>query len=145
MRIIIRTRGILKVSILVYKIALDCVSSFQLFCCYHVLPTLSLENGEESSTSSQILYSISNMYKLHYSGKCDYHRILYAFRTLSGILRVVPRQFVCASAATSIGSSFGPYEERIKELLIRHKRSLLGNGFYGPLFYEAGKLQDFHD
>ena len=41
---------------------------------------------------------------------------------------------MCASAATSIGGSFGPYEERIKELLIRHKRSLLGKGFYGPLF-----------
>ena len=46
---------------------------------------------------------------------------------------------MCASAATSIGSSFGPYEERIKELLIRHKRSLLGKGFYGPLFGDAGK------
>ena len=41
---------------------------------------------------------------------------------------------MCAAAATSIGSSFGPYEERIKELLIRHKRSLFGKSFYGLLY-----------
>ena len=91
-----------------------------------------------NANSTKALQRSSDMHKLHYSGKCDYHRILYAFRTLSGVLRVVPRQFVCASAAISIGGSFGPYEERIKELLIRHKRSLLGKGFYGPLFGNKG-------
>lgn len=70
------------------------------------------------------------LYILHY----DSQLTLYAFSTLQSILSRAPHQFVCASSATSISSSNTPHQEKIKELLIRHRRSLLGKGFYGALY-----------
>ena len=70
------------------------------------------------------------LYILHY----DSQLTLYAFSTLQTILTRAPHQFVCASSTTSISSSNTPHQEKIKELLIRHRRSLLGKGFYGALY-----------
>lgn len=70
------------------------------------------------------------LYILHY----DSQLTLYAFTTLQTILMHSPHQFVCASSTTSISSSNTPHQEKIKELLIRHRRSLLGKGFYGALY-----------
>lgn len=70
------------------------------------------------------------LYILHY----DSQLTLYAFSTLQTILMRAPHQFVCASSTTSISSSNTPHQEKIKELLIRHRRSLLGKGFYGALY-----------
>lgn len=70
------------------------------------------------------------LYILHY----DSQLTLYAFSTLQTILSRAPHQFVCASSATSVSSSSTPHQEKIKELLIRHRRSLLGKGFYGALY-----------
>lgn len=75
-----------------------------------------------------------DQHKLLYILRYDYQLILYAFSTLQIILSRAPHQFVCASSSTSIGSSKTPHQDKIKELLVRHRRSLLGKGFYGALY-----------
>lgn len=75
-----------------------------------------------------------DQHKLLYILQYDSQLTLYAFSTLQTILSRAPHQFVCASSATSISSSNTPHQEKIKELLIRHRRSLLGKGFYGALY-----------
>ena len=75
-----------------------------------------------------------DQHKLLYILRYDYQLILYAFSTLQIILSRAPHQFVCASSSTSISSSNTPHQDKIKELLVRHRRSLLGKGFYGALY-----------
>ena len=75
-----------------------------------------------------------DQHKLLYQLVIDSQLTLYALNTLMSILHNAPRQFVCAAATTSISSSNTPHQEKIKELLIRHRRSLLGQEFYGTLY-----------
>lgn len=91
-------------------------------------------NAPQSPPPRKSLVHPLDQHKLLYILHFDSQLTLYAFNTLQSILSRAPHQFVCASSATSISSSSTPHQEKIKELLIRHRRSLLGKGFYGALY-----------
>ncbi|XP_048577556.1 protein dopey-1 isoform X2 [Nematostella vectensis] len=75
-----------------------------------------------------------DQHKLVYVLRYDWKLTLYAFNTILSVLRSAPHQFVCAASAHSVSSSNTPHQVKMKELLARHRKCLLGKGFYGPLY-----------
>lgn len=64
---------------------------------------------------------------LLYYGVYDTEQVLYAFQTLRNIIACDCRTFLCLSTTTSITNS------PIKQLLVRHRKSVFGKGFAGTI------------
>ena len=109
-------------------------SSFYFSVAVNEKGTTPSKSPPQSPPPNRSLVHPLGQHKLLYILRYDYQLILYAFSTLQIILSRAPHQFVCASSSTSISSSNTPHQDKIKELLVRHRRSLLGKGFYGALY-----------
>ena len=123
------------------EVQLSSISEYFTFSTYFCLAGKEKDTVQnkapESPPSRRSLVHPLDQHKLLYILHYDSQLTLYAFTTLQTILTRSPHQFVCASSTTSISSSNTPHQEKIKELLIRHRRSLLGKGFYGALYESA--------
>ncbi|XP_055387481.1 protein dopey-1 homolog isoform X2 [Condylostylus longicornis] len=64
---------------------------------------------------------------LLYHDVYDTQQTYYAFQTLRNIISTDPRTFLCLSITTSISSG------TLKQLLIRHRKCILGKGFNGSI------------
>ncbi|XP_037956792.1 protein dopey-1 homolog [Teleopsis dalmanni] len=64
---------------------------------------------------------------LIYLGIYDTKQILYAFQTIRNIIACDTRTFLCLSITTSFASN------SLKQLLIRHRKSIAGKGFLGNI------------
>ncbi|XP_008187338.1 protein dopey-1 homolog isoform X1 [Acyrthosiphon pisum] len=65
---------------------------------------------------------------LLYCGVYDVQRTLYAFCTLTNMLKTNARALLCAAATTSV-----PVKSQILKLLSRHRKSMFGRGFHGEI------------
>lgn len=65
---------------------------------------------------------------LLYCGVYDVQRTLYAFCTLTNMLKTNARALLCAAATTSV-----PGKSQILKLLSRHRKSMFGRGFHGEI------------
>ncbi|XP_050520181.1 protein dopey-1 homolog isoform X5 [Daktulosphaira vitifoliae] len=65
---------------------------------------------------------------LLYCGIYDVQRTLYAFSTLTNMLKTNARALLCAAATTSV-----PIKSQILILLSRHRKSMFGRGFHGEI------------
>lgn len=65
---------------------------------------------------------------LLYCGVYDVQRTLYAFCTLTNMLKTNARTLLCAAATTSV-----PLKSQILKLLSRHRKSMFGRGFHGEI------------
>lgn len=65
---------------------------------------------------------------LLYCGVYDVQRTLYAFSTLTNMLKTNARALLCAAATTSV-----PVKSQILKLLSRHRKSMFGRGFHGEI------------
>ncbi|XP_050425290.1 protein dopey-1 homolog isoform X2 [Adelges cooleyi] len=65
---------------------------------------------------------------LLYCGVYDVQRTLYAFCTLTNMLKTNARALLCAAATTSV-----PVKSQILNLLSRHRKSMFGRGFHGEI------------
>ena len=73
------------------------------------------------------------IHKLLYTDHYDTDLCLYAFSCILAILNCEGRLFICAAATTSVNVCNSPHQSLLRELLIRHRRVLAGNEFYGSL------------
>jgi len=65
---------------------------------------------------------------LLYCGVYAVQRTLYAFCTLTNMLKTNARALLCAAATTSV-----PAKSQILKLLSRHRKSMFGRGFHGEI------------
>lgn len=74
--------------------------------------------------------SVRNIHShlLLYCGVYDVQRTLYAFCTLTNMLKTNARALLCAAATTSV-----PVKSQILKLLSRHRKSMFGRGFHGEI------------
>lgn len=75
----------------------------------------------------------SNVRNIHshlllYCGVYDVQRTLYAFCTLTNMLKTNARALLCAAATTSV-----PVKSQMLKLLSRHRKSMFGRGFHGEI------------
>ena len=73
------------------------------------------------------------IHKLLYTQRYDHQQCLYALSLVSTVLKDEGRAFICSAATTSMSVCNTPHQSLLRELLIRHRRALSGNEFYGSL------------
>lgn len=73
------------------------------------------------------------IHKLLYTQRYDHQQCLYALSLVSIVLKDEGRAFICSAATTSMSVCNTPHQSLLRELLIRHRRALSGNEFYGSL------------
>lgn len=73
------------------------------------------------------------IHKLLYTQHYDTQQCLYTLRRIILILKSEGRSFICAAATTSMNMCNTPHQAILRQLLIRHRRVLSGNDFYGSL------------
>ena len=96
------------------------------------------ESGAESEMSShgrQREETLPKVHPLHthillYTQKYDANRTLYALTCLKGLISASPRLVTCSLTTSNIGSSNSPHITQLLNLLIRHRRSVLGKNFH---------------
>lgn len=74
-----------------------------------------------------------HVHKLYYTQLYDTTQTIYALKTILAILEVDGKAFVFSSATTSMSMSNTAHQTGLRELLIRHRRALIGKDFYGSL------------
>lgn len=111
-----------------------------------------LHNGHISDIESQSDASVSavrrnslscheelpNVHPLHthillYTQKYDARRTLYALSCLKSVISTSPHLVTVALTTSNIGSTTTPHVAQVLNLLIRHRRSVLGKNFNGEL------------
>lgn len=85
---------------------------------------------------------LPNVHPLHthillYTQKYDARRTLYAFNCLKAVISTSPHMVTVALTTSNIGSSMTPHANQVLNLLIRHRRSVLGKNFHGELPTDA--------
>lgn len=85
---------------------------------------------EDISPKYNIDGNVRNIHShlLLYCGVYDVQRTLYAFCTLTNMLKTNARALLCAAATTSV-----PVKSQILKLLSRHRKSMFGRGFHGEI------------
>lgn len=85
---------------------------------------------------------LPNVHPLHthillYTQKYDARRTLYAFNCLKAVISTSPHMVTVALTTSNIGSSMTSHANQVLNLLIRHRRSVLGKNFHGELPTDA--------
>jgi len=73
------------------------------------------------------------IHKLLYTQRYDHQQCLHALNHITNVLKDEGRAFICSAATTSMSVCNTPHQSLLRELLIRHRRALSGNEFYGSL------------
>jgi hypothetical protein len=63
----------------------------------------------------------------------DYKRSLYALTTLWNLILAEPQKILFAMATTSVSNRIGVRSQELQHICARHKKSVIGKGFYGEL------------
>lgn len=91
-----------------------------------------LRQNSERASSEEKRKNFEKIHPFHthmllYYGVYDTKQVLYAFQTLRNIISCDCRTFICLSMTTAVSNN------EIKQLLVRHKKSLSGKGFTGTI------------
>ncbi|XP_055920966.1 protein dopey-1 homolog isoform X1 [Eupeodes corollae] len=90
------------------------------------------KHGHKKKNSKDFKRNFDKIHPFHthmllYFGVYDTKQTLYAFQTLRNIIACDTRTFLCLSITTSFSSG------SMKQLLIRHRKTILGKGFAGSI------------
>ena len=74
-----------------------------------------------------------HVHKLFYTQLYDTTQTIYALKTIYSMLNADGKILVFSSATTSMNMCNTAHQIGLRELLIRHRRALIGKDFYGSL------------
>ncbi|XP_059082535.1 protein dopey-1-like isoform X2 [Tigriopus californicus] len=109
-------------------------------------PTICSENDPSKEQLDSSSYSSAGsknlaIHPLHshlllYCQVCDSRQILYTMGCIKNIIMTNPRLAICTLSSTNLSSTSSTRNNQIQMLLARHRKSVFGKNFVGPLSTE---------